>query len=229
MLGPWNPQKRSPVHHEITQSGAKLVEISGWHVAEDFGNAEKEALGVRSGTGISDISAHRKWEIKGSELSEWAKKLLSGNVPEVGRLTCLGFNSFSRVSQNESLFVLGMIDEAIPALISESDPQSSCLHILDRTDGYGGFLLCGPKVRAVLAGLTPLDLQESRFPDLSCAAGPLATTRVFIVRRDRFGLPAYEIFFNREYGQYLWRAVMEAGRESKITPFGIRAVQLLDN
>ncbi len=229
MLGPWNPQKRSPVHHEMTQSGATLIEVSGWYVAEDFGDAEREALKVRSGAGISDISAHRKWEIKGSELSEWAKRLLSGNVPEVGRSTCLGLSSFSRVSQNESLLVLGMIDAAIPALINKSDPQSSCLHILDRTDGYGGFLLCGPRVRAVLAGLTSLDLRESKFPDLSCAAGPLAATRVFVVRRDQFGLPAYEIFFNREYGQYLWRVVMEAGREYEITPFGTHAAQLLDN
>ena len=228
MLGPWSPRKHSPVHHEMVRRGATLVEVSGWYVAEHFGDAEKETLEVRSGTGISDISALRKWEIKGNELLKWAGTLLPGEIPEPGRVACLGPSSLSRVSQNEAFFVLGTIDGPIPAPISEGNLQSGCLHVLDRTDGYGGFLLCGPRARAVLARLTSLDFREARFPDLSCVAGPLAATRVLIVRRDRSGLPAYEIFFHRECGQYLWHAVMEAGREFQIVPFGMRAAQLLD-
>ena len=42
------------------------------------------------------------------------------------------------------------------------------------------------------------------------------------MRADRGGVPGYRLYFGREYGEHVWEALLDAGREYGAVPVGIR-------
>jgi heterotetrameric sarcosine oxidase gamma subunit len=213
------PIKRSPLHHSLTRAGAALTQISGWLVAEHFGDALREAQAVRSGAGLCDRSSAPKFEIQGKETAATLHAVLGAPSPEAGRAAAAAWGCACRLGPEQALLVLDA-ESASPAWLSQSKLQARCAHMVDRTHGYASLLLCGPAASDILRKLTSLDVRDEKLPNLSCAAGPMASIRVVLLRRDRARLPGYEVFCNREYGEYLWSAVMEAGAEFKMKPFG---------
>ncbi len=229
MPSTWNPTKQSPVHHKLVESGAVLAQVSGWLLAEHFGNAQEELLAVRSSVGLADLSWVSKWEIQGTEVRRFLTSILGEKIPEPGRAALVSSGYACRGSRNHALFVSDQETAPFTARPSAWGSNAGCLHATDRTNGFGSFVLCGPRARAVLSKLTSLDLRERFFTDLSCAWGPMAAIRVLLVRKDRSGVPGYEIFFSREYGEYLWDAVKEAGMEFHLRPFGLAAARILEH
>ena len=160
-------------------------------------------------------------------MGQLLRSIVGEAIPDAGRVVLAGSGSLCRVSPNHVLFFSDRENEAVPDQISEASRLTGCIHVTDRTSGLGSFLLCGPKAGLVLRKLTSLDLREASFPNLSCRAAPMAAVQTLVVRKDRDELLGYQIFFNREYGEYLWDAVIQAGREFQIGPFGLAAERLL--
>ena len=46
-----SPIKSSPVHHQLVALGATFEPVSGWQVAQHFGESAQEAESVRLGVG----------------------------------------------------------------------------------------------------------------------------------------------------------------------------------
>ncbi len=226
----WRPVRRSPVHHKLVELGAVLEVVSGWSVVEHFGDPVKEEVGVRSGVGLADLSLCPKWEVKGTDMTHLPRLVPGQGVPEVpspGNAVQTESGYLCRVSPNHALWILQK-DSVLPTVLS-INVASRCLHLTDRTFGLGCFLVCGTKARAVLQKLTALDLRETKFPNSACASVPLAAIQVLVVRKDRSDLFGYEILFSREYGEYLWTAVMEAGSEFGMYALGLAAVRSLES
>ena len=220
--------KQSPLHQRLERAGALMREASGWWVAEHFGDARAEEQAVRSQVGLFDRSATPKFEIKGKDLAEFLRSVIVGLVPEPGR-ACLTESGYAcRLTRYHALLVLRVVACKEPPWVLAGPPANSCVHMVDRTNGYGALQVCGPAALKTLRKLTSLNLQEARFPDLSCVAGPLASVRTIVVRNDRAGLPAYDLLFSREYAEYLWDVIMEAGAEFDLRPFGRAAARSLE-
>ncbi len=217
------PVKRSPLCHALQRAGAALTEVAGWVTAEHFGDAPEALRAIRQRVGVCDRSFLPKFEIQGRDLAA----ALGSAAAAPGRVAAAEWGYACRFSPDQALLVLGAVDAAPPAWLSDGEGRADCAHIVERTHGYGALLLCGPAAPAVLRKLTSLDTREEKFPDLSCATGPMAAVRVLLTRKDRAGLPAYEVFFSREHGEYLWTAVLEAGAEFELRPFGLTAARQL--
>jgi glycine cleavage system aminomethyltransferase T len=226
MQSAWNPLKQSPAHHQLVKDGAAFAEISGWLVAEHFGNAQEEMSAIRTSVGLCDLSSGQKWEIKGTGIAQFLGGSFGGTLPEPCRASRASSGTLCRVSRHHAIFIAD--ESSQPFLPPGEGTRTACVHATDRTSGLGDFLLCGPKARRVLAKLSSMDLRETRFPDLACAPGPLAAVQVLVLRRDRRGVLAYEILFHREHGEYLWQAIKEAGEEFHLRPFGASARRQLE-
>jgi glycine cleavage system aminomethyltransferase T len=100
-------------------------------------------------------------------------------------------------------------------------------YITDVTSVYAQLLLAGPRSRDILSKLTSLNLSEASLPDLSCGQSSLAHVRAIVLRKDIEGIPAYHVLVSREYGESVWDAVLHAGKEFNLSPFGFDAQQLL--
>src|SRR5262249_41596062 len=115
------------------------------------------------------------------------------------------------------------------------NPQSAidegCMHVTDVTSTLAAFSLVGPRSREVLNTLTPLNLTDRSLPDYSCAQTHLAKCHATLARLDVSGLLAYRLFVTRDYAEFVWDALMEAGHDPgalwAIAPVGMEAWRAL--
>jgi sarcosine oxidase subunit alpha len=85
----------------------------------------------------------------------------------------------------------------------------------------------GPRSREVLARLTSIDLSAAACPYLAVRTGEIAGVPVRMMRVGFVGELGYEIHVRAEHALHLWDALMQAGRDYGIRPFGVEAQRLL--
>ena len=102
-----------------------------------------------------------------------------------------------------------------------------CCHLTDVTSTLVGLGLVGPRCRDVLRKLTSADLRDRVLSNDACAQLGFAKVPALLARRDRSGLPSYWLCVSRDYGEYVWDVLFEAGRELDIAPIGLSAWRAL--
>jgi sarcosine oxidase subunit alpha len=101
------------------------------------------------------------------------------------------------------------------------------VHITNVTGGLAAVNLAGPRARDVLATLTECDLHTKAFSYMACRRADVAGVEALLMRIGFVGETGWEIHFAAESGAHLWGALLEAGREFDIRPFGVEAQRLL--
>ena len=220
MTESWNTIQRSPVHDRLMAAGAVMRQEGGWSVACHFGDADAEAQVLRSAVGLSDRSFLSKWQVEGKDLVRWTRDLLGWDAPAVGCALETGEAYAARLTRHRMVVIIERGEASDLQRAALGGPDSSCAHLLERTNGLGILGLDGPRSREVLRRLTSLDLRRENFSNLCCASAPVAGTAAVLLRRDLRGSFGYEIWFDWYYGNYLWDAALEAGREVGIRPVG---------
>ncbi len=86
----------------------------------------------------------------------------------------------------------------------------------------------GPQSREVIAPLVGgIQLDGQAFPHMSVRVGTVCGVPCRLFRVSFTGELGYEINVPSDYGQPVWEAVMESGRELGITPYGTEAMHVL--
>ena len=215
---------RSAIHGLHVRHGARLAAIDAWEVPVAYGGAEDEVRAARDGAGLWDVSAVTKWRILGAGTGEALETLLGVPAPTVGRA------SAGRTGSVEVLALRLADDHALvlgPSGLAADAAAHPCAHLVEATSGLAGLRLAGPQARPILATLTALDLDASALPNLGCAETGLARVHAVLLRRDMGGLPAFEAYLSRNYGAYLWEAVLDAGRHRGLVLCGLEAARRL--
>jgi len=208
--------RHTPLFHAHERAGASLVEHHGWQVPAYFRWAQKEAEHLSKSAGLSDLSWMTKLDLKG-----WGLK----TPPAVGaaRAWCLGPQHYLVTCEPPKREALIANLRSFPASRDLSLPPP--VYITDVTSVYAQFLLAGPRSREILRKLTSLNV--SALENLACGQASVAHVHGTVLRDDLFGLPAFHILVSREYGESVWEAIMHAGHEFQLAPFGLRALELL--
>ena len=87
--------------------------------------------------------------------------------------------------------------------------------------------LAGPRAREILARLTPLDLSPQAFPYMTIWEDEVAGVRCRLLRVGFVGELGYEIHCPNQHAWHLWEAILEAGRDFGLRPFGVEAQRIL--
>jgi glycine cleavage system aminomethyltransferase T len=106
-----------------------------------------------------------------------------------------------------------------------SAPPLDIPYVTDVTSVYAQFLLAGPRSRDVLRKLTSLNV--TTLGNLACGQANVAHVHGKVLRDDIGDIPAFHILVSREYGESVWDAILHAGHEFHITPFGLKALEFL--
>ena len=205
------PLRRSALHHRLLAAGARMGTSRGWEQAESLGDRATEDAAVRAGVVLADLSAQHLVLAQAQDLAAWLPF-----APAIGWVALVA-NSGSptrccRLTADSALLLSADPLELPPV-------AQACGYLTDLTSGFTIVGVAGPRSVDLLRATTQVDLRGRAFPDRACVQSSLARVPATILRFDRRGVPAYEILVPRDYGEYLWEALLDAG-----APLGARVV-----
>ncbi len=227
------PVGLSAMHQQHVDLGAVMEEVDGWQRPTRYISVEEELEQIRKGVGLCDVSPTGKLLIQGEAIDD----ILGTAFPELGTLDIGHLRAQSlKTDSTESDVVLARLaaDEALVLTapnvaphVAESLTQDAdqCVHTVEITSALAGVKIAGPLTYRLLGAVTEIDMSLDGFSNMTCAQAPVAEVHGTLLRNDMDGLLSFELYFGREYGEYMWDALMEAGEEYGVVPFGIEALK----
>jgi sarcosine oxidase subunit alpha len=105
--------------------------------------------------------------------------------------------------------------------------SGGCAHVVNVTAGYGAVNVAGPQARATLSKLTDHNLSGASSRYMRSSRAMVAGVPCILLRIGFVGETGWELHFPAEYGEYMWDALMDAGSEFGVAPFGLEAQRIL--
>ncbi len=212
--------KQSPLSETFRKMGAEITVDRGWEGVAHFTSPQEEAEAARRAVGLADLSSIPKFNLQGENLNS---PHALGEEAQSWRLRAGRYLVTCAPGDRE------LVEAELNRYVAAAGESSNPAYLTDVTSGYAALLLAGPRSPEVLRKLFDLDVSGDAFPNLACAQTGIHHTYAILMRRDIESLRAYLILVNREYGEWLWETVLDAGAEFGIRPFGSTAYGLLTN
>ena len=235
------PMKRSPMDRIHRDLGAAMVESGPWWRPHNYGNAAAECAAVRERVGIIDVGTLGKLEVVGSDAGILLDRLYTHRFSDlpVGRIRYGLMTSDNGVILDDGT-VARLDDDRYFVTTTSGNADvieewfnwwnagaGNDAYVVNVTAAYGAVNVAGPQARETLAKLTDIDLSPRNFRYMRHAQGDVAGVPCLLLRIGFVGETGWELHFPAEYGEHMWHAVMEAGREFGISPFGLEAQRIL--
>ena len=249
------PTRYSTMHDWHAEHGARFVNAGLWKRPHSYPRAgesaddaaNREAKNVRANVGVVDVSTLGKIELQGRDVAELLNRIYINrwDTLNVGRCRygvmlrddgmVLDDGTTSRLAPSHYLMTTTTVNavkvmQHLYALLQVDWPELE-VFVTSVTEQWAAAALSGPRARDVLAKLVDVDVSNAAFPFLAvgecrvrAASGPIAA-RLF--RMSYSGELAYEIHVRADRGREMWEAVMAAGVEFGIMPYGTEAMSTL--
>ncbi len=242
LAGPmYLPFKRTPIHHRHVQANASIVETAGWQRPYSYGDPQAEAAAVRQRVGIIDIGTLGKIDIQGGDAGEILDFVYTRRFSDLrpGRVrygiltadngTIMDDGTVARLSKNRYYITTAtsnveMVEQWFKWWMAD---REMCAHITNITSGYSVINLAGPNARDTLSKLTDIDLTPQKFRYMTVREGDVAGVPSMLLKVGFVGELGWEVHCPAQYGEHMWDALLEAGAEFDISPFGLEAQRIL--
>jgi len=248
----FEPTRTTAIHASHIARGAEFEPVGQWQrpwyfakAGEDLHAAvARECLAARNSVAVMDASTLGKIQIDGPDAREFLNRIYSNAWSQLGVGKC----RYGLMLDENGM----VMDDGVTACIHDTQfymttttgGAARVLTWLERwhqtewpelrvwmtsvTDHWSTIALVGPKARAVLAKLCPdVDLSAAGFKFMDWRPGSVAGLPARIFRVSFSGELSYEINVESGYGQHVWEAVMAAGAEFEITPYGTETMHVL--
>jgi sarcosine oxidase subunit alpha len=248
----YRPTRELPTHELQVELGASFEELGGWQrpIAyprpdESLDAAiEREVRTVRSAVGVFEASPLGKIVVRGPDAARFLDRVYAntmsslppgqsryglmlnekGVIMDDGVCSRIGGEEFwVSTTSGSAVRIANWLDEWLqcewPTLRVVTTPVTS---------QWATLTVAGPKARAVLQALsTDIDLSPQGFPHLRARYGQLGGCGCHLFRVSFSGELSYEINVPADGAPELWRAILAAGAEHGIAPFGIEALMTM--
>ena len=247
-----DPVRRTAMHEWHEAEGAVFEPVGQWHrpwwypkPGEDKHAAvARECRAVREAVGILDASTLGKIDIKGPDAATLLDMVYTNafSTLKVGRvrygLMCgddgMVFDDGTTARLGEQHYLMttttgnaAHVLEWLEEWLQTEWPELK-VYCTSVTEQWATVALAGPKARDVLATVAPeLALDIDSFPFMSVKEGVVAGVNARAFRISFTGELSFEINVPWHHGRYLWEALMQAGAEHGITPYGTEAMHVL--
>jgi len=238
---PFEPAKRSSIHARHRELGGNIKWAGDWRRAYDYGDPQGEALAVHQAAGLIDVSTLGKLLVRGPDAGEFLDLLYpnrfsdlkpgrirygvissdAGRIVDDGTICRIDDDTFYVTTTSSGA---GAVEEWFSWWLADWRMD---VKLTDLTQGLSAVNLAGPNAREILANLTDLDCSPEAFKYLDGKQARIAGVECLILRIGFVGEVGYEIHFAAAYGEHVWDALMEAGREHGIKPFGLEPQRIL--
>ncbi|XGW00648.1 MAG: glycine cleavage T C-terminal barrel domain-containing protein [Leptolyngbya sp. BL-A-14] len=245
----FTPERQTPLHSRHAALHAKFMLAGNWRRPEYYAQPGKsreeciqsEAIAVRTQVGIIDVGTLGKLEIRGPDAAEFLERVYTGRYANLK----VGMSRYALMLDETGV----IIDDGVIArfgaehfyFTTTTSGAASIYRELSRlntmwrldcglvntTGARSAINLAGPYALEVLTKLTELDLSSTAFPYLGVRQATVAGIPALLMRVGFVGEWGYEIHVAADSAIALWNALMKAGAEYDITPFGVEAQRLL--
>jgi dimethylglycine dehydrogenase len=223
-------------HNHADAVDGKVKERYRFGRSNAFEHIGNEIKNVTENVGLLDMSAFAKMEVAGPGARQWLESLFANKIPKKrGRIAlCHMLTKFGGVRSEFTVYEwkLGSFYLVSAGAFENHDhdylhkllPDDGSVNLRPITQQYGVLVLAGPKARDVLQKLTYTDLSNDNFKWLSGQKINVGTATAHALRVNFVGELGWELHHPIETQNAIYDAVMEAGAEFGIKPFGIRAM-----
>ena len=249
------PTRYSAIHDWHAECGARFINAGLWkrpHSYPRAGESEddaanREARNVRTNVGVVDVSTLGKIELQGRDVAELLNRVYINkwDTLAVGRCRygvmlredgiVMDDGTTSRLSDTHYLMTTTTVNavkvmQQLEYLLQAEWPELE-VFATSVTEQWAAAALSGPSSRKVLAKLADIDVSNEAFPFLAVRTCNVRTgsgivpARLF--RMSYSGEMAYEIHVAVDRGLAMWEAVIEAGEEFGLMPYGTEAMSTL--
>jgi sarcosine oxidase subunit alpha len=101
------------------------------------------------------------------------------------------------------------------------------VRVADVTGALAAVNVAGPRARELMGRITELDVGNDAFTYLDAKHAPVAGVPSLLLRIGFVGELGYEIHFPSPYGEHVWDAILEAGADLGVRPFGLEPQRIL--
>ena len=249
------PTRCSAMHDWHVEHGARFVNAGLWKRPHSYPReresaddaASREAKNVRARVGIVDVSTLGKIELQGRDVADFLNRVYINrwDTLAVGRCRygvmlrddgiVFDDGTTSRLSSTHYLMTTTTLNAAkvmqrLECLLQADWPELE-VFATAVTEQWAAAALSGPNARQVLARSVDIDVSNEAFPFLAVgecrvrAATGAIPARLF--RMSYSGELAYEIHVPADRGREMWEAMIAAGEEFGIMPYGTEAMSTL--
>lgn len=219
-----------------------------WYFAKDgediHAAVNRECKATRTSVGMLDASTLGKIDIQGKDVREFLNRVYANAWSALAPGKC---------RYGLMLDEAGMVmDDGVTACISDTHflmttttggaarvmtwlekwhqtewPELE-VYMTSVTDHWATSAVVGPKSRKVLTKLcADIDFSKDVFKFMDWRDGTVAGIPARVFRISFSGELAYEVNVDASYGEYMWEALMEAGKDFDITPYGTETMHVL--
>ena len=245
----FHPHRCTAIADRHDAAGAQWMPAGLWGRPAFYGEPDDKLLcvaaevtAVRTGVGVIDVSTLGGIELRGPDAAEFMNRFYTyGFLKQpVGRTRYAVLVSEQGVVIDDGVAArlaedhfyvtatTGGVDRVYREMLRWNAQWRLSVDIANVTAAFSAINVAGPDSRAVLEALgCSIDLSADAFPYLGCREGDVAGIPARLMRVGFVGELGYELHVPSLFAAALWDAVMEAGAQWGIKPFGVEAQRLL--
>ncbi len=209
-----------------------MVDFGGWDMPVQYSGVMEEHNAVRNAVGVFDVSHMGEIEIRGKEAAQFTDFVTTN---QVGKLK-IGQAHYSGLLYPHGGFVDDILvhkvsDQHFFLCVNAANQEKDFEHILAQnrfdaqveltSDRYAQIAIQGPKAKATLQKMTPVDLAGIKY--YWFADGEVSGTPARIAHTGYTGEDGFEIYVPPAEAGRIWNEAISAGAEFGIKPCGLGA------
>ncbi len=244
----YHPIRHLPTHDDQAALGATFEDWGGWARPTCYPNEgesraaaiNREILATRGRVGLFEASPLGKIDVRGKDAAVFLDRVFvnTASTLKIGRArygvmanehgVVVDDGVFFRLAEDH--FLCSTTSGGADRMAASMEEWLQCewtdldVFVTNVTTCWATFALAGPLSRDVLGKLArDVDLSRQAFHHMSFTEGRVADASARIARVSFTGELAFEISVPARSAGAVWRALMEAGGEFDIAPYGIEA------
>lgn len=252
-VGPlYDPVRKTAIHLWHEEAGAEFENVGGWkrpwyypRPGESMHDAvNRECLAARNGVALLDASTLGKIDIQGPGAVAFLNRVYTnrwsnlpmgrcrygvmlgedGMVMDDGVTARLGGHHYlMHTTTGGAARVMAWLERWL-----QTEWTDLRVYLTSVTDHWATISIVGPKSRGVITQLCDdIDFSRDAFPFMSWREGTVAGVPARVFRVSFSGELTYEVNVSANCGRAVWEAVMGAGKEHDITPYGTETMHVL--
>jgi len=247
----FDPERYTAMHRWHIENGAEFENVGQWKRpwyypagGEDMHAAvNRECLAVRNSVGILDASTLGKIDIQGPDAAEFLNRIYTNPYLKLAIGKCryglmlkedgMIFDDGVTARLAENHYLMFTTTGGAAAVLDwlelwqQTEWPELQVYFTSVTDQWTTATVTGPNARKVIEKVcTDIDLSSEAFKFMDWRDGTVAGVRARIFRISFTGELSLEVNVAAHHGRYVWEALMAAGEEFSITPYGTETMHV---